>query len=132
MYKTRIKRWGLGKNLTAGEVHPILRIYGARAIAADAAPAVLIRGRPVDPKKLKQYLKRTTRDVADLNAFLIGGEGSRDQTAIATPAPRRLNDPDVLRLPEEIMMLAGQLAAGSHENGSVCSCRATSVHEPDH
>lgn len=118
MYKTRIKYWGLAKNLTANEVHSILRTYRTHIAADNAKPTVFIRGRPIDSEKVERYLRRTTKDFPDLIAP-SEGEGHQDQPLVAVLSPHQLRSPDVFKLPEEIIFLSNQLAAGSRENGLV-------------
>lgn len=116
MYKTRIKRWGLSKYLGPDDIPTLLR--GRVRQSNDGGPAtVLIRGRHVDQDKMQRYLRQ-----AGLGELLRRNEYNKAKANnpfanIAAPNPRWVKGPDVLRLPEEIMLLSSQLAAGSYEQG---------------
>ncbi|CAK7265084.1 hypothetical protein SEPCBS57363_001407 [Sporothrix epigloea] len=57
MYKTRISKWAIDKNLKAAEVAAILRMQQSRA-ALGKASKFFIRGRDIDFARVEQYLKR--------------------------------------------------------------------------
>ncbi|CAK7273913.1 hypothetical protein SEPCBS119000_005902 [Sporothrix epigloea] len=57
MYKTRISKWAIDKNLKAAEVAAILRMQQSRA-ALGKASKFAIRGRDIDFARVEQYLKR--------------------------------------------------------------------------
>ncbi|CAK7566506.1 MAG: hypothetical protein SEPTF4163_004453 [Sporothrix epigloea] len=57
MYKTRISKWAIDKNLKAAEVSAILKMQQSRA-ALGKASKFSIRGRDIDFARVEQYLKR--------------------------------------------------------------------------
>lgn len=122
MYKTRIKRWKLIKNLTAINVSTVLQDLEDRADAPGTSSTVLIRGRAIDVRKLENHKKRPpkTRAVVGLGAASSGKGVARPRLParpgyVVTPAPGRFKSPDIFNLPEEIILLTGQLVAGSRD-----------------
>jgi hypothetical protein len=124
MYKTRIRQWGLAKHLTRNVVSTALRDYGSQTTAADKPTTVLIRGRPIDSKKVEQYLRRSGQDIPwgkarsrrNKTAAKPTQDLSQDSLQhVDIPAPRRLSSPDTFCLPEEIMLLTSNLVAGSRD-----------------
>jgi hypothetical protein len=114
MYKARIKRWGLAKHLTVTDVHTLLRDRASHE-AVGKSTTLLIRGQPVDQKKVEQYLRRTRReDFRYLSDAWRAAKGGQNPPSTATLYPG-MKSPADFRLPEEVMLLARQLVFGSHE-----------------
>jgi hypothetical protein len=119
MYKVHIKRWGVGKNISASNVETILRSSG-NLMTADP-PTILIGGRPVDNKRLERYLRRTKKSSVHQREPFLGGNAnllsSTSAIELSKLSSYQLISPDDLRLPEHIMLLCKQLVVGSRDNG---------------
>lgn len=130
MYKTRIKRWGLAKHLSANSVTTVLQSYKGVPPAAGESATVLIRGKPVERSQIEQYLRRTTSlKFAAMHDPPGKGQGHHQQQPpaggafldslrhVAMPSPRQLKSPEIHSLPEEVILLISQLITGSRECG---------------
>lgn len=111
--------------MTANDVTTVLQDYSGRTAPAEKPTMVLVRGRPVEAKKVKEYLRRTTRDKLAGMEVPWGktrrkkhaAASSKDPSLHIVPTLQRLASPDSFRFPEEIMLLSGQLVSGSREGG---------------
>jgi hypothetical protein len=123
MYKLRLRRWGLRKNLTSKDIPDMLQ-----AVPSDSGvgqrTALFIRGRPVDSKKIDRYLKRALGDGNSAAQPPSSGKYSeyfRFQDAFALPAatatkpptPRPIASPETLQFPEQIIYFSQQFIAGT-------------------
>lgn len=81
MYKTRFNKWGLQKTLRFQQVGELLRQNTDRA-AVGKDSVRLIRGRPVDDKRLKKYLRNLPADRHSQLAELV-----HNMSAVATQPP---------------------------------------------
>jgi hypothetical protein len=131
MYKTRVKRWGLAKNLMPWDASQVQHDYKNQIAADNEVSTVVIRGRAVSRRKVERFLKRAAKDPSTQPAAALKRGGIRlsqpltaasslDLThATISSAPGRLRSPDTFRIPEEIILLTRQLSAGSRESGFV-------------
>jgi hypothetical protein len=113
MYKTRLKIWGLTKNLAASDVPDILHTLATTG--KDEYPTdLVIRGQKVALAKVKHYLKRTPRDRAILDSRRMHASQKQRPRAVE-PLLHRMDPPDDLRLPESIIQISARFIAGGVE-----------------
>ncbi|KAM0813192.1 putative Clr5 domain-containing protein [Seiridium cardinale] len=131
MYKTRFNKWGLQKTLRFQQVGELLRQNTDRA-AAGKESVRLIRGKPVDDKRLRKYLRSLPPDRHSQLAELVHGQTATPGTAQSpasavscrTPSPGPslshlfpLRPPDQLRIPEETITSMRTYVRGSLDSG---------------
>lgn len=134
MYKTRFQRWGLQKTLRFHQVGELLRQHTDRA-AVGTDSVRLIRGRPVDDKRLKRYLRNLPPERHSQLAELVHGDTvsstqSSPSPPVAsivscrTPSPTPslshlfpLPSPDYLRIPEESISTMRTYVGGAVSSG---------------
>lgn len=80
MYKTRISKWAIDKNLKAADVAAILRLQQVRA-ALGKKSQFTIRGRDVDFARVEQYLKRDPTLLKQAQSSQSGAGGGADDLA---------------------------------------------------
>lgn len=117
MYKSRIERWGLKKNITMRDVPELA--HQMQTEAARKSTAVTVRGREIPIVKAARYMNRNP------TALLASHSNSSNTTTLRTskpyaPAPRWLALPAEMCFPEEIIYLSCQFVAGCYENGTWC------------
>ncbi|KAK8107628.1 uncharacterized protein PG998_009641 [Apiospora kogelbergensis] len=120
MYKNRFKRWGLQKNLRYEQVSQLLQQDQTHELAPESAPQeVLIEGRKIDPRKVKQYLRRTKRP--GLKTSPGTGRVAKMTSAVSRltppPEPSILSTPDIIRIPEECMWILRDWVRASFQGG---------------
>ncbi|KAI1390187.1 uncharacterized protein F4822DRAFT_227967 [Hypoxylon trugodes] len=133
MYKIRFNKWGLHKKLRAHQVAELLVQRGRRAAVGKTSVA-FVHGRKIDSDRLNTYLRRVSpARRKELLAILAGGTelaGSQKRSIEeiicrtpspepepeSVPAPRRLDAPDGLRLPEECMQIVQSYIGGAFDS----------------
>ncbi|KAI1468877.1 Clr5 domain-containing protein [Daldinia caldariorum] len=131
MYKIRFNKWGIHKKLRAPQVAELLAQRGRRA-AAGKSTVSFVHGRKIDADRLEAYLRRvspTSRKA--ITDILVGNVVPTDaqkrsvyEIVCRTPspepnpvfAPKRVEAPDSLRLPEDCMQIVQSYVKGALEN----------------
>jgi hypothetical protein len=120
MYKSRLARWGLKKNITTEDVPEL--VHQMQTEATRNSTALAVRGRQVSMIQVGRYMKRNT---SMLLAYQNTKPHSEQDTTsprtgkrLLAPAPSLLASPIDMRFPEEIIYLSRQFVAGCYEGGT--------------
>ncbi|KAH8204032.1 hypothetical protein TruAng_001843 [Truncatella angustata] len=132
MYKTRFNKWGLQKTLRFQQVSELLRQNTGRA-AVGKESVRLIRGKPVDDKRLKKYLRSLPADKHSQLAEFVHGQsefmarpssprGSVVSCRTPSPSPSMsdlfpLKSPDYLHIPEVCISTMRRYVNGALASG---------------
>lgn len=130
MYKSRLSRWRLRKNLNARDIPDMLQ-PNPRELVIDQRTILIIRGRPVDREKIDKYLKRAFGDGSSVAQTSVHGnnpEDTRFQSLVGSVAavtkphtPRWIALPDTLQFPEQMIYFSTQFVAGTSRWVIPCS-----------
>lgn len=99
MYKTRISKWALDKNLKAHDVMVIYRMNHARAMIGKRS-IFTVRGRPMEYSRIEQYLRRDPSIIARINndedlAEIPADYARNAGITCSTPAPSPTASPSL-------------------------------------
>jgi hypothetical protein len=86
MYKSRIKEWGLEKNIKSKEVLEIIRLKQQRD-AVQKLSEFRIRGRIVPPERIARHLKRKSGYLNQLNTCIDQPAEPLSAVIVRTPSP---------------------------------------------
>lgn len=109
MFKYRIKRWGLDKKLKASDVHELIRLRDQHSTSEDSLQ-FLVRGKPVDWKRVDRYLKRHKM------ANYRGAKLLADLVSVSTSF-RAIDPPEQQKLYDMLSTIFTQHVEGSLESG---------------
>jgi hypothetical protein len=117
MYKSRLEKWGIKKNITARDMPQLVQQI-TKETSKDTSTALVIGGRQLPPGRVKHYLKRTR----GVPLVLGGNTKAENMSCVKRPAlaPRLMTLPDEMRLPDEVIQLSRQFVAGCCEGGIWC------------
>jgi len=109
MFKYRIKLWGLDKKLKASDVHELIRLRNQHATSEDSLQ-FLVRGKPVDWKRVGRYMKRHKMN---------GNPGAAIPANLVpmSTSIRAIDPPDEQKLYEMLSTIFTQYVEGSLESG---------------
>jgi hypothetical protein len=86
MYKSRIKKWSLEKNIKSKEALEMMRLKRQRD-AVQKRSEFRIRGRIVPPERITRHLKRKPRYLNQLNACIGQPAELLSAVVVRTPSP---------------------------------------------
>ncbi len=133
MYPQRIKDWGLDKNNKDKEMRAIVRNVADRA-AHGKVSKIRVRGRSCDYQDVVRYWKRKKMLVDDILARRSMSK-TPDDVKVCTPLLSPIRTPEVLAIPERILVMLRDYHRGSFDAGTWRSvgehrlCETTKVTE---
>ncbi|KAG8526005.1 uncharacterized protein KY384_000767 [Bacidia gigantensis] len=117
MYKDRIRKWNIAKNVRGAEMQAAIRKTTQRSMEGKAS-TITVHGRTVSGHKLNRYRKRVTF-TSDNEAATPPG------MSVLTPPASPLTTPPALGIPERILKIGQNFVDGSFEsvnwNGQITS-----------
>ncbi|KAI4283731.1 MAG: hypothetical protein L6R38_001988, partial [Xanthoria sp. 2 TBL-2021] len=115
MYKTRIHKWKIGKNVKAEEMKAIVRKQAQRAITGKQS-AFRLRDVEVPEHKIDRF--RKTAGLLSLEQALRVGAATPTRLVCYTPLRSPLRTPSTLAIPEKITKLVQDYILGSFESNT--------------
>jgi tetratricopeptide (TPR) repeat protein len=121
MYKSRLRKWGLRKNLSENEARAIAQLKAQRDLVGKSTE-ILRNGRRVNLKQVSRHLEkkglvRLLRQHCENGIFVLGSSDSRVHIRALTPPPD-LRAPESIRIIEDVLKFYAIWIRGNFESGN--------------